>query len=94
MAEPELDAGGFKRTLKDLFAGAAGGVAQVLLGQYFLCAERTRNEMLFAYVAWASEFWEFWLKFPLVLDIFSPTDIEGVLLRRLQFPTCLSRSAS
>lgn len=24
--------GGVKRTLKDLFAGAAGGVAQVLLG--------------------------------------------------------------
>ncbi|CCD34541.1 similar to mitochondrial carrier protein (Ymc1) [Botrytis cinerea T4] len=31
----ELDEGGFKRTLKDLFAGAAGGVAQVLLGQPF-----------------------------------------------------------
>ncbi|RAL64569.1 hypothetical protein DID88_001604 [Monilinia fructigena] len=31
----ELEEGGFKRTLKDLFAGAAGGVAQVLLGQPF-----------------------------------------------------------
>ncbi|KAI9759859.1 MAG: 37S ribosomal protein, mitochondrial [Chaenotheca gracillima] len=31
----ELETGGFKRTLKDLFAGAAGGVAQVLLGQPF-----------------------------------------------------------
>ena len=30
----ELDEGGFKRTLKDLFAGAAGGVAQVLLGKW------------------------------------------------------------
>ena len=33
-AAAELDEGGIKRTLKDLFAGAAGGVAQVLLGQY------------------------------------------------------------
>jgi hypothetical protein len=33
-AEQELQAGGFVRTLKDLFAGAAGGVAQVLLGQF------------------------------------------------------------
>lgn len=33
-AEHELEAEGqgLKRTLKDLFAGAAGGVAQVLLG--------------------------------------------------------------
>ncbi|PQE20658.1 mitochondrial carrier protein [Rutstroemia sp. NJR-2017a BBW] len=31
----ELEEGGFKRTLKDLFAGAAGGIAQVLLGQPF-----------------------------------------------------------
>ncbi len=29
----EIDTGGAKQTLKDLFAGAAGGVAQVLLGQ-------------------------------------------------------------
>ncbi|KAK3168170.1 hypothetical protein OEA41_004616 [Lepraria neglecta] len=35
MADVDLDAGGLKRTLKDLFAGAAGGVAQVLLGQPF-----------------------------------------------------------
>ena len=34
MAEAELDAGGVNRTLKDLFAGAMGGIAQVLLGQY------------------------------------------------------------
>lgn len=33
-AAAELDEGGIKRTLKDLFAGAAGGVAQVLLGQF------------------------------------------------------------
>lgn len=32
MSELNIDTGGFKRTLKDLFAGAAGGVAQVLLG--------------------------------------------------------------
>ncbi|KAI9680835.1 MAG: hypothetical protein M1817_004275 [Caeruleum heppii] len=31
MAQPEAEAGGLTRTLKDLFAGAAGGVAQVLL---------------------------------------------------------------
>lgn len=30
----ELDEGGMVRTLKDLFAGAAGGVAQVLLGEF------------------------------------------------------------
>ena len=29
---PEVEQSGLVRTLKDLFAGAAGGVAQVLLG--------------------------------------------------------------
>ena len=33
MSESNIDTGGFKRTLKDLFSGAAGGVAQVLIGQ-------------------------------------------------------------
>lgn len=33
MADVDLDAGGLKQTFKDLFAGAAGGVAQVLLGK-------------------------------------------------------------
>ena len=32
-AAAELDERGIKRALKDLFAGAAGGVAQVLIGQ-------------------------------------------------------------
>ena len=32
-AAAELDEGGIKRAVKDLFAGAAGGVAQVLIGQ-------------------------------------------------------------
>jgi hypothetical protein len=32
-AAAELDEGGVVRTLKDLFAGAAGGIAQVLLGE-------------------------------------------------------------
>ena len=32
MDEGDVDVGGFKRTLKDLGAGAAGGIAQVLLG--------------------------------------------------------------
>ena len=41
-AAAELDEGGLVRTLKDLFAGAAGGIAQVLLGEFgvhlpFLC---------------------------------------------------------
>lgn len=34
MADVDLDAGGLKQTFKDLFAGAAGGVAQVLLGKF------------------------------------------------------------
>lgn len=33
MAEPEAETGGFVNTLKDLFSGAAGGIAQVLLGE-------------------------------------------------------------
>lgn len=32
----ELEEGGMMRTVKDLFAGAAGGIAQVLLGKFFL----------------------------------------------------------
>ena len=37
MAEVEIaESGGLARTLKDLLAGAAGGVAQVLLGQFAL----------------------------------------------------------
>lgn len=31
----EVESGGLERTLKDLFAGAAGGVAQVMLGEFF-----------------------------------------------------------
>lgn len=33
-AAAELEEGGVTRTLKDLFAGAAGGIAQVLLGEF------------------------------------------------------------
>jgi solute carrier family 25 carnitine/acylcarnitine transporter 20/29 len=33
-AAAELEEGGVVRTLKDLFAGAAGGIAQVLLGEF------------------------------------------------------------
>ena len=33
-AAAEIEAGGLTRTLKDLFAGAAGGIAQVLLGEF------------------------------------------------------------
>jgi solute carrier family 25 carnitine/acylcarnitine transporter 20/29 len=32
-AAADIEEGGLVRTLKDLFAGAAGGVAQVLLGE-------------------------------------------------------------
>ena len=42
MSTPEVDAGGFQRTLKDLFAGAAGGIAQVLLGQWHECRSLIR----------------------------------------------------
>ncbi len=34
MADSPAEAGGWERTAKDLFAGAAGGVAQVLLGGF------------------------------------------------------------
>lgn len=33
----EIDTGGAKQTFKELFAGAAGGVAQVLIGELVLC---------------------------------------------------------
>lgn len=33
-AERDLATGGWVRTAKDLFAGAAGGIAQVLLGKW------------------------------------------------------------
>jgi hypothetical protein len=33
-AASEMEEGGMMRTLKDLFAGAAGGIAQVLLGKF------------------------------------------------------------
>lgn len=34
MAVPEKNEGSLVRSLKDLFAGAVGGVAQVLIGEY------------------------------------------------------------
>jgi hypothetical protein len=33
-AAADLEEGGVVRTVKDLFAGAAGGIAQVLLGEF------------------------------------------------------------
>lgn len=33
LEESGAEVGGFQRTLKDLFAGAAGGIAQVMLGE-------------------------------------------------------------
>jgi solute carrier family 25 carnitine/acylcarnitine transporter 20/29 len=35
-AANDLEEHGMVRTLKDLFAGAAGGIAQVLLGEFLL----------------------------------------------------------
>lgn len=35
-AAADIEEGGLTRTLKDLFAGAAGGIAQVLLGEFHL----------------------------------------------------------
>lgn len=35
-AAADIEEGGMVRTLKDLFAGAAGGIAQVLLGEFGL----------------------------------------------------------
>ncbi len=35
-AAAELEEGGMVRTFKDLFAGAAGGIAQVLLGKFLV----------------------------------------------------------
>ena len=34
MGDSQADKGGWERTAKDLFAGAAGGIAQVLLGPF------------------------------------------------------------
>lgn len=43
MSSPEAAEASLQRTLKDLFSGAAGGVAQVLLGQLWIhyCCRRT-----------------------------------------------------
>ena len=58
-AAAEIEEGGLKRTLKDLFAGAAGGIAQVLLGEFVdlivdrvfcLCFELLNLEMIEGHV--------------------------------------------
>lgn len=41
-AAAEMEEGGMVRTLKDLFAGAAGGIAQVLLGEFIFLHARSR----------------------------------------------------
>ncbi len=53
MADVDLDAGGFKQTFKDLFAGAAGGVAQVLLGK--LSSVYNSLSLSFRNCAWTFE---------------------------------------
>lgn len=42
-AAAEMEEGGMVRTLKDLFAGAAGGIAQVLLGKSIVPAYENWN---------------------------------------------------
>jgi solute carrier family 25 carnitine/acylcarnitine transporter 20/29 len=37
-AAAEVEERGVSQTAKDLFAGAAGGIAQVLLGKFFVIA--------------------------------------------------------
>lgn len=46
-AAAELEEGGMVRTLKDLFAGAAGGIAQVLLGEFIF--DLSASECSFAH---------------------------------------------
>ncbi|TVY88662.1 Carrier protein YMC1, mitochondrial, partial [Lachnellula willkommii] len=46
----EIEEGGLKRTLKDLFAGAAGGIAQVLLGEFVLLLVLVNCVFCFAFV--------------------------------------------
>lgn len=48
MAAPEEDEGSLVRSLKDLFAGAVGGVAQVLIGEYASrkCAEEVKQTLI------------------------------------------------
>lgn len=46
MAAPEEDEGNLVRSLKDLFAGAVGGVAQVLIGEYASRKLRRGSETL------------------------------------------------
>jgi len=36
-AAAEIEESGWTRTFKDLFSGAAGGIAQVLIGEFILC---------------------------------------------------------
>jgi hypothetical protein len=56
-ADVEAHAGGAKQTIKDLSAGAAGGVAQVLIGKFlpfvrFGVAERVRMAGLDECLLW------------------------------------------
>jgi solute carrier family 25 carnitine/acylcarnitine transporter 20/29 len=37
-AAADMEENGMLRTMKDLFAGAAGGIAQVLLGEFYTAA--------------------------------------------------------
>ena len=51
----EADNAGWARTAKDLFAGAAGGVAQVLLGEFtsrFACQVFKRGRLSKAITSW------------------------------------------
>ena len=40
---------GVSQTLKDLFSGAVGGVAQVLIGVFLVCYQSTSSDVLTCY---------------------------------------------
>lgn len=46
MAAPGEDEGSLVRTLKDLFAGAVGGVAQVLIGEDSILREELKQTLI------------------------------------------------
>ena len=55
-AAAELDERGIKRALKDLFAGAAGGVAQVLIGQFVMSVFIRYLPIAFAYLCFIESY--------------------------------------
>jgi hypothetical protein len=56
-AVADIEEGGLTRTLKDLFAGAAGGIAQVLLGKPLCFLEIFLGFYCFTFLALLQPFW-------------------------------------